>query len=190
MAADQEALIAATREHLPGVEVTVVEQKAPHHVPEDSELVRCLLAAYHEETGLPAKALSTGGGTYARRCSSRAWPLGQPSRMMRTWPTRQGNIASVSGLMKSAKILANALLRLAGDVNGEGCLSVSAPLRLSKSPPQASEGAAALGFPLGIRRGGVLILLAKSVPYIFGRSPVDRNCFLAKATLQHRKVAF
>ena len=30
VAADQEALIAATREHLPGVEVTVVEQKAPH----------------------------------------------------------------------------------------------------------------------------------------------------------------
>lgn len=113
VAADQEALIAATREHLPGVEVTVVEQKAPHHVPEDSELVRCLLAAYHEETGLPAKAFATGGGTYAK-------VLKQGVAFGASFPDDEdlahqaGEYASVSGLMKSAKIFANALLRLAG----------------------------------------------------------------------------
>ena len=74
VAADQEALIAATREHLPGVEATVVEQKAPHHVPEDSELVRCLLAAYHEETGRPRRL--PPAAVPMPRYSSGAWPLG------------------------------------------------------------------------------------------------------------------
>ena len=37
----------------------------PHHTPPDSLLVRTLLSVYEEASGKPAKALATGGGTYA-----------------------------------------------------------------------------------------------------------------------------
>ena len=75
--------------------------------------MRCLLAAYHEETGLPAEAYATGGGTYAK-------VLRQGVAFGAAFPDDEdlahqaGEYASVSGLMKSAKIFANALLRLAG----------------------------------------------------------------------------
>ena len=57
-------------------------------------------------------------------------------------------------------------------------------LRLSKKALEGVGGAAA---PLTFirirrlcRRGGLLILLAKSIPYKFGRPLVGRICFLAK----------
>ena len=111
--ADQEALIAATRAHLPGVEVQVTGQTPPHHVPEDSELVRCLLAAYQEETGLSARAYATGGGTYAK-VLKQGVAFGAAFPDDEDLAHQAGEYASVSGLMKSARIFANALLRLAG----------------------------------------------------------------------------
>lgn len=50
----------------PEVSVTVDSQKDPHHVSPHSKLVKDLLDAYHEVTGLPREAVATGGGTYAR----------------------------------------------------------------------------------------------------------------------------
>lgn len=50
----------------PEVAVTVDSQKDPHHVSPHSKLVKDLLDAYHEVTGLPREAVATGGGTYAR----------------------------------------------------------------------------------------------------------------------------
>ena len=75
--------------------------------------MRCLLAAYHEETGLPAKALSTGGGTYAK-VLKQGVAFGAAFPDDEDLAHQAGEYASVSGLMKSAKIFANALLRLAG----------------------------------------------------------------------------
>ncbi len=63
--ADQQDLLARVRAHLPGFTIEVAEQKEPHHVPADSELVVSLLAAYEEETGWPGSPQSTGGGNYA-----------------------------------------------------------------------------------------------------------------------------
>ncbi len=37
-----------------------------YHVPEESDVVQGLLAAYHDATGLPAYAFAIGGGTYSR----------------------------------------------------------------------------------------------------------------------------
>lgn len=112
VSADQEALIAQTRAHLPGVEVTVVEQKEPHHVPEDSELVQALLNAYHEETGLPAAACATGGGTYAK-VLKQGVAFGAAFPDDEDLAHQAGEYASISGLMKSVRIFANALYRLA-----------------------------------------------------------------------------
>ena len=111
--ADQEKLIAATRAHLSGLTVTVTEQKEPHHVPAESELVSKLLAAYHEETGLPAEACSTGGGTYAK-VLEQGVAFGAAFPDDEDLAHQAGEYAKVSGLMKSLHIYANALVRLAG----------------------------------------------------------------------------
>ena len=52
--------------HLPGIQVKEARFKAPHFVPEQSELVQSLLDAYHEVTGREKKTIAIGGGTYAR----------------------------------------------------------------------------------------------------------------------------
>lgn len=63
---DHAALTACVRAALEGIEVTVDEQKAPHHVAPNSKLVMALLDAYHEATDRPRECVATGGGTYAR----------------------------------------------------------------------------------------------------------------------------
>lgn len=63
---DHAALTASVRAALEGVEVTVDEQKNPHHVAPNSKLVMALLDAYHEATDRPRECVATGGGTYAR----------------------------------------------------------------------------------------------------------------------------
>ena len=112
--ADLKALEASLRSHLPGFTFGEVETKAPHHVPADSELVSCLLAAFTEETGLPGVPEATGGGTYAK-------VLKQGVAFGASFPgdedlAHQANeYTTVSGLIKSAKIYANALLRLCAE---------------------------------------------------------------------------
>ncbi len=112
--ADQEKLKAACAAHLPGIRLHVSVQKPPHHVPADSELVKALLAAYEEETGLPGEAMSTGGGTYAK-------VLKQGVAFGAVFPGEEelahlaNEYESIDSLMKAMKIYANALLRLAGE---------------------------------------------------------------------------
>lgn len=112
--ADLPGLKSAALSHLPGLTASTVEMKEPHHVPADSELVTKLLAAYHEETGLEPKALSTGGGTYAK-------VLKQGVAFGASFPddedlAHQANeYASIDGLMKAIKVYANALIRLCAE---------------------------------------------------------------------------
>ena len=100
--------------HLPGFIIDAAETKEPHHVPAESELVSALLAAYHEETGLEPKAMSTGGGTYAK-------VLKQGVAYGAAFPDEEdlahqaGEYAKISSLMKSVRVFANALLRLAAE---------------------------------------------------------------------------
>ena len=110
--ADLDALYRAAQAHLPGMTVEMVTRKAGHHVPETSELVQSLLAAYHEETGLPKEALAIGGGTYARVLQEgvafgACFP-GDPEVAHQT-----GEYMEIPVLMKNIAIFVNALLRLA-----------------------------------------------------------------------------
>ena len=113
--ADQEQLKKACAAHLPGIQVKVTTQKAPHHVPADSELVSSLLAAYEEESGLPGEAQSTGGGTYAK-------VLKQGVAFGAVFPGEEelahlaNEYESIDSLMLAMKIYANALLRLCADL--------------------------------------------------------------------------
>ena len=111
--ADLEQLREAAVAHLPGFEVEA-STKAPHHVPADSELVRNLLAAYEEETGLEGKPMSTGGGTYAK-------VLKQGVAFGALFPDEEDlahqadEYEDIDRLMLATKIYANALIRLAAE---------------------------------------------------------------------------
>ena len=112
--ADQEEIKESTRAHMPGFGFRLMEQKPPHHVPAESELVTSLLAAYEEETGKKGEAISTGGGTYAK-------VLKQGVAFGASFPGEEdvahqaGEYASIDNLMMSMKIYANAILRLAAE---------------------------------------------------------------------------
>ena len=112
--ADQDKLQNAAVAHLPGISVTVAEKKPPHHVPADSELVKALIAAYEEESGLEGKPMSTGGGTYAK-------VLKQGVAFGALFPDEEDlahqadEYESIDRLMLAMKIYANALIRLAGE---------------------------------------------------------------------------
>ncbi len=109
--ADLPAMAESIRAHLPGFKLERLSTTPPHHVPADSELVTQLLAAYHEETGLPAAAESTGGGTYAK-------VLRQGVAFGASFPddedlAHQANeYVDVDKMITAAKIYANALIRL------------------------------------------------------------------------------
>ena len=111
--ADVKGIADTAVKRLADFKADVLECKAAHHVPEDSELVQSLLAAYHEETGLKPEAQATGGGTYAK-------VLKQGVAFGASFPDDEdlahqaGEYAKISGLMASTRIFANALLRLAG----------------------------------------------------------------------------
>ena len=80
----------------------------------ESELVRSLLTAYEEETGLEGKPMSTGGGTYAK-------VLKQGVAFGALFPDEEDlahqadEYEEIDRLMLAAKIYANALIRLAGE---------------------------------------------------------------------------
>jgi succinyl-diaminopimelate desuccinylase len=112
--ADPEQIVEAIRLALPGFEITVDTQKAPHHVPESSALVQALLEAYHEETGLPKQALAIGGGTYAR-CLKQGVAFGSAFPDDQELAHQANEYLSIKGLMANVRIFANAIVRLAGE---------------------------------------------------------------------------
>lgn len=114
VSADLDALVQAIRDHLPGMTLAHVSTTAPHHVPADSELVTCLLAAYHEETGLPAFPESTGGGTYAKVLKQGvAFGAGFPGD--EDLAHQANEYVEIPKMITAAKIYANALLRLCAE---------------------------------------------------------------------------
>ena len=111
ISADLEKLRDTAVSKLKGFE-TESNMKAPHHVPAESELVRGLLAAYEEESGLKGEAMSTGGGTYAKE-------LKQGVAFGALFPGEEDvahqadEYEKIDSLMLAMKIYANALCRLA-----------------------------------------------------------------------------
>lgn len=112
--ADLEAVRDNTIAHLPGFTVEVSSMKEPHHVPEDSELVSNLLAAYTEETGLEGRGIPTGGGTYAKIMKQGvAFGAGFPDD--EDLAHQANEYIDIDKMMTTMKIYANALIRLAGE---------------------------------------------------------------------------
>ena len=112
--ADLQELIRTVKRSLPGIQVTADTVKPAHHVPADSELVRELLAAYEEESGLKGEAMAIGGGTYAK-------VLRQGVAFGALFPDEEelahlaDEYQDVDRLVMAARIYANAMLRLAAE---------------------------------------------------------------------------
>ena len=111
--ADLDKLAANAKAALPGFTVVEESKKAPHHVPAQSELVSNLLAAYAEETGLPAEPQSTGGGTYAK-CLKQGVAFGASFPDDEDLAHQAGEYVYISKMITATKIYANALVRLTG----------------------------------------------------------------------------
>lgn len=112
--ADLEQLRDTLIAHIPGFTIDSVKMTAPHHVPEDSELVTSLLAAYTEESGLTGAPESTGGGTYAKVLKQGvAFGAGFPGD--EDLAHQANEYVDLDKMILSAKIYANALLRLCAE---------------------------------------------------------------------------
>ncbi|HEY8498534.1 MAG TPA: Sapep family Mn(2+)-dependent dipeptidase [Limnochordales bacterium] len=95
-----------------GGRVVAVSDDPPHHVPEDSWLVRTLLEVYRRETGGDLPPLAIGGGTYARLLPQ-AVAFGPVEPMSGAVPHEKDEHIEVSRLQQLARIYAAALWELA-----------------------------------------------------------------------------
>ncbi|MBR4068876.1 MAG: Sapep family Mn(2+)-dependent dipeptidase [Clostridia bacterium] len=110
-----EAVVAAATAALgKDIQVTVDEQKDPHHVAPSSELVTALLDAYHEVTGRTRECIATGGGTYAR-CLEEGVAFGSAFPEDEELAHQAGEYASIDGLMQNVQIFARAIELLAAE---------------------------------------------------------------------------
>lgn len=98
---------------LPGIEVKDIGGHPPHYVPESSPLVKALLTAYHEVSGLEPYTIAIGGGTYARTMREGvafgAQFPGDPDVAHQA-----DEYAAVDSLIRSMRIFAHAIVKLAG----------------------------------------------------------------------------
>ncbi|MGI6005586.1 MAG: dipeptidase PepV [Christensenellales bacterium] len=84
------------------------------YVDSGSELVQALLDAYHRQTGDEKFVLAIGGGTYARMMPGRAVAFGARFPHEKDLSHQRDESVDVDSLLKSAKIFAHAIARLAG----------------------------------------------------------------------------
>ncbi|MGI6173340.1 MAG: dipeptidase PepV [Christensenellales bacterium] len=85
----------------------------PLHVPKDSEIVQGLLEVYHEVTGLEAYPIAIGGGTYSRTMPNTvAFGINFPGDV--DLCHMPDEYVDIEKLMLSVKIMAHAIVRLAG----------------------------------------------------------------------------
>lgn len=111
---DHKALTAALTAAIgESITVKVDSQTEPHHVAPNSKLVTALLDAYHEETGLERVCVATGGGTYAK-CLEEGVAFGCAFPDDEDLAHQANEYLSIDGLMKSIRIFANAIVKLAG----------------------------------------------------------------------------
>lgn len=96
-----------------------IRMRVDHHLPplyvsEDAPLIRKLSEAYESVMGEPAKLLSIGGGTYARklRGTGVAFGAGFPGRQHGPGPHQPNECVSISDLLQHGQICTQALYML------------------------------------------------------------------------------
>ena len=120
LCADKDRMIAAASDAVRGTSLTVglISHHAPHYVSEDHKVVKKLLKAYGDVTGLPAYAFAIGGGTYSRCMPNTvAFGINFPGTVdMCHMPDEA---VDIDRLMLSVRIMAHAIAELAGEQNAE-----------------------------------------------------------------------
>lgn len=109
--ASQAEIIKLARMNLDGVDLAVTSQTAPHHVPADTELVRSLMSAFTEVTGIEGKPLAIGGGTYAK-CLEEGVAFGALFPGEKEMAHQADEYISIENLKKNLRIFTHALLKL------------------------------------------------------------------------------
>lgn len=115
VSADLNEVLENIKTHLEkfGAHITDEGITPPHEVPEDSPFVQTLLRIYHEYTGNPAYALSTGGGTYVHNIEGGvAFGCTMPGVNNRMHGADE--FANVDDLIMSAKMFTQAILDICG----------------------------------------------------------------------------
>lgn len=108
-----EAALALLQSGLSNCEVVNIHSRAPHFVSEDTQLVKELLEAYHEVTGLEKKAIAIGGGTYAQSMEEGvAFGALFPGEV--EMAHQADEYLELKSMFESARIFARAIVRLAG----------------------------------------------------------------------------
>lgn len=93
--------------------VHVESCRPPHYVSDKTELVQELLEAYHEVTGGERKAIAIGGGTYAQSMEEGV-AFGAQFPGETDMAHQADEYISEESLFQNARIIARAILRLAG----------------------------------------------------------------------------
>ena len=108
-----DAALALLQSGLSNCEVVNIHSRAPHFVSEDTQLVKELLEAYHEVTGLEKKAIAIGGGTYAQSMEEGvAFGALFPGEV--EMAHQADEYLELNSMFESARIFARAIVRLAG----------------------------------------------------------------------------
>ena len=108
-----DAALALLQSGLSDCEVVNIHSRAPHFVSEDTQLVKELLEAYHEVTGLEKKAIAIGGGTYAQSMEEGvAFGALFPGEV--EMAHQADEYLELRSMFESARIFARAIVRLAG----------------------------------------------------------------------------
>lgn len=97
-----------------GMGVELAGSHAPHHVPAEHKVVKGLLKAYSEATGMPGYAFAIGGGTYSR-CMPNTVAFGLTFPGDTDLCHMPDEYMEVDKMMLSARILARAICELAGE---------------------------------------------------------------------------
>ncbi len=114
LCAGQDELVYMAKQSLPGISVTVKAARGGHYVSEKSELVRGLLKAYEDATGLKGYTVAIGGGTYAHY-------MEEGVAFGATFPdepdmAHQANeYMSLETLYRNMRIFANTIIELAAE---------------------------------------------------------------------------
>jgi succinyl-diaminopimelate desuccinylase len=108
---DDRAVIDALQQQLAeyGIELETVDYMPPLFVPDDHPLIRKLRHAYETVTGEPAKLLSIGGGTYARKLRGRGVAFGAGFPGTNTNAHQPDEFIDLEELMKHAEICTQAI---------------------------------------------------------------------------------
>lgn len=95
-----------------GLDINIVENKAPIYLPTDNPLIKTLCECYEDVTGEKGECYSTGGGTYARALANRGVAFGPANADSPTNLHEADESLSLADLDKHMRVCCEAMYRM------------------------------------------------------------------------------